>query len=575
MRKRRAADLFCGGGGTTEGAESTGAVEVTFALNHWQVAVNTHSANFPNTRHVNSRLENTNPSECSKIDILFASPECTHHSRARGGRPTSDQQRSGAWYVLPWLEFHRPHYMVIENVIEFRDWGPVDSEGKPIKALKGSFFQAWIAAIRAYGYTVDWQVLNAADFGAATSRSRLFIIARRGKRAPVFPTPTHAKGGDGVSMLPWRPAYEVIDWTTPITSIFKRKRPLAEKTLLRLEAGLHRFVEPFVVQFRNNMDGADKDNPLSTITAGGRHHGLAVPFVAQWDNQGGGGQYVRGAHEPLPTQVTKANTGVAVPFLADVNHGDDGHTAAGRTHGLADTLGSLTTKNGRGIAVPFITPNFGEAPGQTPRTHDLGDALPTITSHGAGMLAVPFQYQLIGQGAGRSRPIDGSVPTIIATRENHGVAIPFISKQFGTHDGRYNPNVDLNKPLGTVTTKDHNALVIPWLIHYYGTNNQSHTGDPLDTITTKERHAIAEALCDGPADWPAPSTDAMRKLQDTMRALGVSDLAFRMLQNPELSLAQGFRPDYIFTGTKADITRQIGNSVSPAVARAISLIIAG
>lgn len=538
MRKRRAADLFCGAGGTTEGAEQSGAVEVVFALNHWEIAVRTHSANFLHTKHVNSRLEYTNPAECPKISILFASPECTHHSRARGGKPTSDQQRCGAWYIMPWLEHHRPDYLVIENVIEFRDWGPVDEKtGKPIKALKGTYFDTWVMAIQSYGYKVDYQILNAADFGAATSRARLFLIARKGKRMPVWPDPTHHK--TGANGLPgWRPAYEIIDWSLPITSIFRRKKPLAEKTLLRLEAGLHRFVEPFVVQFRNNMSASSKDDPLSTMTAGGRHHGLAVPFVAQWDNHGGGGSYTRSPNDPLPTIVTKANAGVCYPFLAETNHGDDGRPHASRTHDLTESYGTITSHNGDGIAIPF-------------------------------------QYQLIGNGAGRSRDIRDSLPTIIASRENHGVAIPFISKQFGTKGGKYNPNVGLNQPVGAVTTKDHNALVIPWLLHYYGTNNQSPTGDPVDTITAKARHALCEAICCGPSEWPRAKTQAMKLLQKTMKELGLSDLAFRMLQNSELALAQGFRPDYIFTGNKADVTKQIGNSVSPVVARALSCAIAG
>src|SRR5262249_24869880 len=149
----------------TEGAELSEAVQVQFALNHWQVAVDTHSANFPHAKHVNSRLEQTSPSECGGIDIMFASPECTHHSRDRGGRPTSDQQRSGAWHVLPWVEYHRPSFVVIENVAEFKEWGPVGDDGRPLKKHIGRFFNSWIDALRSAGYQVDYQILNAADFG--------------------------------------------------------------------------------------------------------------------------------------------------------------------------------------------------------------------------------------------------------------------------------------------------------------------------------------------------------------------------------------------------------------------------
>lgn len=468
MRKLRAADLFCGAGGTTAGAESSGAVQVQFALNHWQTAVDTHFANFPHAKHVNSRLEQTSPSECDKIDLLFASPECTHHSRARGGRPTSDQQRSGAWHVLPWIEHHRPSYVVIENVSEFREWGPVGDDGRPLKSFVGKFFESWVSSIKSAGYQVDHQILNAADFGAATSRSRMFLIARKGNRQPTWPDATHAKTPlrslFGGPLNAWRPAFDIIDWSLPCPSIFSRKRPLADKTLLRIEAGLRRFVEPFIV-----------------------------------------------------------------------NHGSSS-VSDDRSYGLDSTMGSITTKNGRA----FVVPNFGEAPRQSPRCHDLDTALPTITSHGAG-----------------------------------AVAMPFISKQFGTHGGVYNPNVDLNKPIGTVTTKDHNALVIPWIPHYYGTDNQSPINEPLDTITTKHRHSLCQAVMFGPHNWPEPTSDAMRKLQATMRELTVCDIGFRMLQNGELSAAQGFESGYVFKGSKADVTRQIGNSVSPPVAKSICLSIAG
>ena len=152
----KAADLFCGAGGTSLGAHQTGGVDVRFALNHWDRAIDTHSANFPKTKHARARLNEVKPSECDKIDLLFASPECTHHSRARGGRPTSDQQRSGAWEIMPWIEHHRPRFIVVENVVEFESWGPV-SKGMPMKSLRGSFFNAWVAAIQSAGYRVEWR----------------------------------------------------------------------------------------------------------------------------------------------------------------------------------------------------------------------------------------------------------------------------------------------------------------------------------------------------------------------------------------------------------------------------------
>lgn len=412
----KAADLFCGAGGTSCGAESTGAARVSFALNHWTTAVETHSRNFPHATHVNSRLDQTSPAECGRIDLLFASPECTHHSRARGGRPTSDQQRSGAWDVMKWIEHHRPSWVVVENVVEFEQWGPVSENGVPLASKRGAFFQAWIAAIEAAGYVVDWRHLNAADYGAATSRNRLFVVARKGRRAPVFPEPTHQRHRGrtlpGMERPSWRTAAEVIDWTLPCPSIFGRKRPLADKTIARIEAGLRRFVGP---------------------------------FVASWTNTQSQSNYEYSPDRPLPTVLTKAHMGLAVPYTVEVNHG--GHDS--RTATLDAPIGTASCKNGRGLAVPFLT-------------------------------------------------------------------------------------------------------------HFYGNSGASPVTEPVDTITTVDRHSLAVA-----------------SLVNTMHELHVVDIGFRMLQNHELAAAQGFPGEYVFCGSKADITRQIGNSVSPPVAAAITRAIAG
>lgn len=405
--KMKAADLFCGAGGTSAGAEASGTVSLVFALNHWDVAIKTHSANFPNAKHVNSRLDMTHPSECPKIDLLFASPECTHHSNARGGRPMEDQKRAGAWDVAKWVEHHRPAWVVVENVREFRDWGPLHN-GRPMKSGKGKTFDAWLMALRSLGYQVDHQLLNAADYGAATSRTRLFVVARKGKRSPIFPDQTHEKSPKA-DLFKWRAAAEVIDWSIPCPSIFTRKRPLADKTLRRIEMGLRKFVGP---------------------------------------------------------------------YIADVNHGDNGRTG-GRVYSTADPLGSATTKRGKSLIVPFLTSYYGNS-----------------------------QFQ------------------------------------------------DVGSPVQTITTKDRHCIVCP------------------EFAPVPDWRAIHE--------WESevgsvgqPFTDAMISLLETMRELGVIDIGFRMFENHELALAQGFQPGYQLHGTKADITRQIGNSVSPSVAKAISLALAG
>ena len=419
----RAVDLFCGAGGTSQGAEQSGAARVVCAVNHWQVAVDTHSANFPHTKHINSRLDQVNPSECPKIDLLFASPECTHHSRARGGRPTSDQQRSGAWDLMRWVEFHRPAHIVVENVPEFREWGPV-ADGKPLVKFRGRFFQAWIEAIQSAGYRVDHRLLNAADFGAATSRTRLFVVARKGNRSPRWPEPTHAEraGGElpGLTMRQWRSAAEIIDWSIPCRSVFLRAKPLKDNTLLRIEAGLRRFVGPFVVPRNGFYDSRalkrcrDLGEPLNTITASHVPAGVAVPF--QFKAIGLSPGRTRPIDEPLPTVVA--------------------------------------CRENHAVCVPFLKPNFNERDGQLPRTHDLNSPLPTVTSRGAGDLIVPYLVQLTH--GGRVISLDKPMRTVTtANRGETAIAVPFITTYYA--NGKAYPVAD---PLCTLSTRDRCGLAM-------------------------------------------------------------------------------------------------------------------
>ncbi len=497
MKTLKAADLFCGAGGTSIGAHQTGGVDVRFALNHWDRAIETHSLNFPKTKHARARLNEVKPAECDKIDLLFASPECTHHSRARGGRPTSDQQRSGAWEIMPWIEHHRPRFICIENVVEFESWGPVGSNGIPLKSKRGAFFQAWIAAIESAGYRVEWQALNAANFGAATSRNRLFVVARKGNRSIPWPEQTHARisGGElpGMESQPYRGAIEIIDWQIPLPSVFVRKKPLADKTLARIQSGLKRHVEPFLVKLRAN--GGDYD--------------LSEPVVA-------------------------INRALTIPYVATVNHGDSGDSGYYRTRDSRRPLPTLTTSRGEGIVAPYFVPRHGEREGLAPRSHSGEAPLPAIATSNAASLAVPLVLSCQSGGAAR----------------------------------------DVNEPVPTITTKTGSQIVVPWFTEYYGNSNCGPSASqPLHTITTKDRHALTAAGF-GKVEI-SPRSTGEKQLKAEMDRLGVCDIGFRMLANSELAAAQGFPPDYQFCGTKVDVTKQIGNSVSPNVAKAITEALIG
>jgi DNA (cytosine-5)-methyltransferase 1 len=365
MRRLKAADLFCGAGGSTTGAVQAG-VDVVLAVNHWRTAVLSHQANHPATRHICARIDDVDPRNdrtLPELDLLLASPECVYHSIARGGRPIDDQKRATPWHVCVWAEAKRPEWIIVENVREFRDWGPLDERNRPDKSRRGQTFRAWIRAIESLGYQVDHQLLNAADFGAATKRIRLFIVARRldsrrGRREIPWPEPTHAPAD-------WRPAAEVIDWGRPCPSIFARKRALAPKTLARIEAGLRKFVGeaagPFIVVMRNHQDAAGAGQPLSTICTSGAHHGLAVPFlVPNFGERSGQSPRVHSVDAPAPTVTSHGAGGLAVPFILPRTGVYDSRDHLKRCRGVDEPLPTIIAGNATGhLVLPFLTKYYG------------------------------------------------------------------------------------------------------------------------------------------------------------------------------------------------------------------------
>lgn len=260
-------------------------------------------------RHLCENLDNVNPRALfpqGRINLLVASPECTHHSNARGGVPCSDQSRATAWRVVDWAAAIYIDNILIENVPEFQSWGPLGADGKPMKSKKGATFQAFKIALESLGYRVDYRVLNAADYGDPTCRKRFFLIARRGNKRVHWPEQTHAEHACrdmfGHETKPWVPARKIIDWNIEGQSIFNRKKPLAKKTLARIEYGLRKFGgEDFLVKFFGTGQGVSLDKPMDTVTTSGNHHGLVQPFVTIMK----GMSKTRGVDKPLPTLTTK------------------------------------------------------------------------------------------------------------------------------------------------------------------------------------------------------------------------------------------------------------------------------
>jgi DNA (cytosine-5)-methyltransferase 1 len=610
----KAVDLYCGAGGTTTGAHMSGLVEVVLAVNHWRTAIYTHQNNHPGTRHLCARLERVDPREFRglKIDLVMASPECTGHSNARGGRPTSDQRRAGGNEVLQWVFALRPKWLVVENVREWLDWGPIsESTGRPLKARKGEYFRKWVADLEGAGYRVEWRLLNAADYGEATSRTRLFVIARRGRKSIPWPEPTHPREN-------WRPAAEIIDWSLPFPSIFSRRKPLCDNTVARIDIGLHKFVEPFVVHLRGASTVGDTGDPLSTVTGSGAHHGVALPFTVQYHNGPDGENRTTSIEQPLPTLDTQNRHAVAVPFLTPNFSERNGQLP--RTHDVAEPLPTVTSHGAGGVAVPFVLNHRGVhcKPGE-PAPRSPNDPMPTIVAgnggrchyvvspfmlprvgfydrdlaqkrvrsldqpcpvitanHGPGHLVAPF---ILNHRGDSSRDVVSPAPTLLADPgSQHHIAAPFIVDS--NHKGDQGRTHSISDPLKTVTARNGKGLALPFLTNYFGNGQADPISEPLSTLTTKPRHGVAAPMFGDPAereamlDAYAKRSPAYKRLVTSMRDLSVWDIGYRMLIVRELLAAQGFPDGYKLHGTVEEMTMQVGNAVCPRVAKAICEAIA-
>ncbi len=632
MRTIRAVDLFCGAGGSSSGlAEACSELGLMLdltAINHWQIAVDTHTANHPGVRHLCESLDNLDPVKVwgarKRLDILWASPECTHHSVARGGAPINDQSRASAWHVTRWAERLRPKFIFVENVPEFQGWGPLGVNGKVIKRLRGATYHAWTDSLRSLGYRVEARVLNAADFGAATTRRRLYVQATL-TGSPLWPAPTHAPAtaGELFGKVPrWRPAREVIDWSLESRSIFGRKKPLSPRTLRRIEEGLRRqgpAAEPFIVILRQHQSTSSIDEPLKTMTTSGANFALAQPqaFILPANGERRGQDLrINSVGDPLATITTENRFALIESFAVTINHGTDGSGPGGgharRAHDLDAPLPTLACSPAIAVIEPFIV---GQMSGSAPRSVDRPIPTLTTTSRGVGLVE-PFVVSRNNAEEGERAPRAIGEPLPTATARGAGYLVePMVLSAGG-------PEVDarcVSQPMPTVLTRDRLAVVEPFVIHstHAGSRTEAAIADPLPTITGAHRgeQALVEAFVVGidqgsgngsprrvdeplptqttkarsclvepyltkyygtgegvaPVSEPVP-TVTTRDRFGLVEQAGL-DIHFRMLQPHELAAAMGFAPGYKFTGNKGDAVKQIGNAVVPNVAKALAMAV--
>ena len=596
MKELNTVDLFCGAGGASTGLELAlkrlKLCHRGLAINHWAVAVDTMKRNHPDIDTKQMSIEEAVPADLvpgGVVDLLWASPSCTHHSRAKGGKPRSNQLRAQPELVLTWLDQLFVRRLIIENVPEFVDWGPLNKDGKPIKKLKGSCFRAWVAAIEARNYAVEWRVVNCADYGDATSRRRFFLKAvRKGCGKIRWPEPTHAENPQpdlfGRELKKWRGVRECLDLSDLGTSIFNRDRPLSGNTLRRVAVGMAKYNG---MDFLLDMLGSDGDDdsrvhpltkPMPTQHSGGNRCAVVRPFLVRMNKNCN----AESVDAPLSTTTTKDHHALCQPFIVKLNNNADAENvekpltsvlAGGQHHALCqpviidhfkngeaqsvdDPIGAQTTHDRYSVVTPFIMNNNAN---NVPRP--LDKPLVTLTTGNHAYLCTPL---ILGQQGGATcRPIDDPCPTI-ATAGAIRVATPIIldMSRPGGHDSGHIRPADM--PIQTLTTCDNVQIATPVIV------DMSHPGDPNDerrvssgdepirTITTRNNKAVVSpVIFDEAVGLP--------RLPDGRYI----DIFLRMLKPSELAAAHSFPKDYVLTGNRGEQVKQIGNSVPVMTAAAM------
>lgn len=406
-------DNFAGAGGASTGIEAALGQHIDVAINHSEIALATHKLNHPKTKHYPEDVFEIDPKTvCGSRPVRMAwfSPDCTHHSNARGGKPRDSKIRGLAWVVINWAklpQWQRPKVIFLENVKEFQDWGPLDAGGKIIPESRGKTFLAWKSCLEDLGYHIEHRTLIAADYGAPTTRERFFLIARCDGKPIVWPKPTHAPAGvaSSLGLKPYKTAAECIDWSIECPSIFTRKRPLAEKSMSRVFKGLQRFVidnpdpfivneqsliAPWVVKYYGGVTGIKADSPLSTITAVD-HHALACAYLVKYYGNGG----AKPLTEALDTITGNDRFGLVTAFIVK-------HYGCGTGQSLNESLHTLMGENKFGLVM---------VRGEKYKIADIG--LRMLQPH--ELLKAQFgrfadNYRLHGSKRQRVKAIGNSVP---------------------------------------------------------------------------------------------------------------------------------------------------------------------
>lgn len=561
-------DNFAGGGGTSTGIEMATGYSVDIAINHDPEAIRMHKTNHPNTKHFCEDVWQVDPvAACNghPVGLAWFSPDCKHFSKAKGGKPKDKFIRGLAWVACRWAGLVRPRVIMLENVEEFKTWGPLNRGHHPIKAKQGKTFEKFVQQLTDLGYVVEFHELVAADYGAPTMRKRFFMIARCDGKPIIWPKPTHAPAdSEAVKaglLKPYVGAYTQLDFSLPCPSIFdtsdeiKEKygiravRPLAPKTMERIARGLKKFVlenpEPFIIQCNHGGERKANDikNPLPTIT--GKHgYGIVEPYMIQIGQTGFAADRSKDVRDPLTTIVSKNEHCLIEPKLAPYMGTNTTNHPGGSCE---DPLHTITTGNQQCLISQYHSETaLGEVRGQ-----GIDDPLMTVDGSNRYGLVTSFLHKYYDGGyKGAGDSVEKPLPTVTAWDHNSIVTANLI--QMNNHcDGR-----DLRDPIPTITAGDgHFGEVRAFLIKYYGQGTGQDIKEPLDTVTSKDRFGLV-----------------------TIEGVEyqIVDIGLRMLEPKELYGCQGFPDDYIIdhdctgkTYPRSEQVRRCGNAVCPPLPAAL------
>ena len=564
-------DNFAGGGGASTGIELATGYSVDIAINHDPEAIKMHKANHPNTKHYCENVWAVDPVKACgghPVGLAWFSPDCKHFSKAKGGKPKDKNIRGLAWVACRWAGLVRPNVIMLENVEEFKTWGPLNRRHHPIKSKQGKTFEKFVQQLTNLGYEVEFRELVAADYGAPTMRKRFFMIARCDGKPIVWPEPTHGPADSeevkAGLLKPYVGAYTQIDFNRPCPSIFdtseeiKEKygiravRPLAPKTMERIAKGMKKFVldnpEPFVIQCNHAGERKPQDikEPMPTIT--GKHgFGIIEPVLAPVIDKAYGGNYQGSGSnvgEPIDTITTVDHNrlveAILTPYMGTNTTNHPGGNCKNPIH-------TITTGNQQCLISPTLIQYHSETTQKGVRGQTIKAPILTVDGSNRYGLVQSFLKQCTDE---KKKEIPTAKDSLKTNSDDLLQSSCLI--QMNNHcDGK-----NIKDPIPTITAGDgHFGEVRAFLIKYYGQGTGQSVKDPLDTVTSRDRFGLV-----------------------TIKGVDyqIVDIGLRMLEPRELYGCQGFPDDYIidhdYTGKtypRSEQVRRCGNAVCPPIPAAL------